>query len=534
MVKMSCEQHDHFAAGSQFVTHLTGRLLARLQPKPSPIATSGYQSLLRLVDNTCSDSFDLFYALYSHNPNAGEQLQQFGEAFDQLRKDLISFEVSGGAPAPSGSTDSFRLSKRVTSMALSRTVAVTDAAAALRREGHAVISLSVGEPDLLPPEQVIIIKSSVIIIKVISLSVGEPDLLPPEQVMAAAHAALRSGKVRYTENAGMHELRAEICTYLRVAKGVSYEPAQVLCSSGAKASLLQAMMALLEPGDEVLIPAPYWVSYPQIAALCGATPVLVQTRAEDGFCLLAADMEAAISPKTRALVLCNPSNPTGAVHPAPLLEKLAAVLRRHPQIVVIADEIYEQITYDEPHVAFASLPGMAERTVTINGFSKGAAMTGFRIGYLAAPKPIAAAANKIQSQNTSCPCSVSQHAALAALREVPPDYRRDAVASFRAKRDYVLSRLRAVPGLSCPTPQGAFYLFPTFSAFYGRITPAGKLINNSEALCLYLLETCHLALVPGSAFGDDECLRISYATSMEELATACDRISEGLAQLAID
>jgi len=207
------------------------------------------------------------------------------------------------------------------------------------------------------------------------------------------------------------------------------------------------------------------------------------------------------------------------------------VLRKWPGVMVLADEIYEQIVYDEPHVAFATLPGMYERTVTINGFSKGPAMTGFRVGYIAATAPIAAACNKVQSQNTSCPCSVSQHAAVAALREVPSSFQKDAVANFRQKRDYVLSRLRAIPGVSCPTPQGAFYLFPTISALFGKRTPKGETLEDAETVCLYLLDECHLALVPGEAFGDGTCLRISYAAAMADLTEACDRFERGVARL---
>jgi len=355
--------------------------------------------------------------------------------------------------------------------------------------------------------------------------------MPHPKVMEAAHRALDDGKVKYTENGGMLALREAVCTYLREHKGVSYAPNQIICSNGAKQSLLQSMMALCGAGDEVVIPAPYWVSYTQIAGLCGAKSVVVPTRPEDGFLLQPADLERALTPASRVLVLCNPSNPTGAVMPPALLDSIAAVLRRWPRVIVLADEIYEQIVFDEKHVAFATLPDMYERTVTINGFSKGQAMTGFRVGYIAAAPAIAAACNKVQSQNTSCPCSVSQHAAIAAL-DVPPSFQQDSIANFREKRDYVLGRLRAIPGVACPaTPQGAFYLFPTISALFGKRTPKGDVLEDAESTCLYLLDECHLALVPGEAFGDGNCLRISYAAAMEELKGACDRLERGVALL---
>jgi len=275
------------------------------------------------------------------------------------------------------------------------------------------------------------------------------------------------------------------------------------------------------------------VSYPQMCVLCGATASIIRTTAEEGYLLQPAALEAAITPRSRLLILCNPSNPTGAVFPKALLAELACVVARHPNLLVIADEIYEQITFDEEHVAFGTLPGMWERTLTINGFSKGAAMTGFRLGYLAAPDAITKACAKVQSQNTSCPNSVAQHAGVAYLNEVPDGFWVDNAKSFRAKRDYVLGRVRAVPGLTCPTPQGAFYLFPQCAAFFGtRRDAAGKVLESAEDVCMYLLDEWHVALVPGEAFGDPQCFRISYATDMATLTAAMDSIEQGLKALS--
>jgi len=504
MVKMSCEQHDALAAGSQFVTHLTGRMLAKLNPQASSIDTNGFKSLLNLVDNTCSDSFDLFYALYAHNPNSSEQLEQFSEAFEQVRNDLLTFKSGGGgANGGSSSSSTPALSTLVQGLAASKTVAVADKAAALRLEGK----------------------------KIVSLSVGEPDILPAPPVMAAAHAALEQGHVKYTANAGVRGLQDAICEYLKT-RGLTYAPNQVVASNGGKQALLQAMLALAGKGDEVIIPAPYWVSYTQIAYLCGAEAKVIQTRASDGYCLMPEDLEAALTERTRVFILCNPSNPTGAVHSAALLEKLAAVLRKWPKVTIFADEIYEQITYDEPCVCFATLPGMYERTVTLNGFSKGPAMTGFRLGYVAAPTHVAAACAKVQSQNTSCPCSVSQMAAIAAIREVKPQWYADAVAGYRKKRDYTLKRLRAMPHCEhVYTPEGAFYAFPSVKGCFGKKTPKGTTIVDAEGVCLYLLEECLLALVPGEAFGEGECVRLSYAASMETITEAMDKMEKGLRAL---
>jgi len=495
---MSCEQHDQMAAGSQFVTHLTGRLLAKLNLQPSPIATQGFKALLKLVDNTCKDSFDLFYALYSHNINSSELLDQLIAAFGTLRKELQDFRP----PSPERNA-SYHISRLVSGMSASQTVAISDLAIELKRQGKPVISLAV----------------------------GEPDFAPPPAVIAAAHEALVRGQTKYTAMPGTHELRSEICKSLTKRKGVTYEPNQVLCANGGKQALLQVMLALCDPGDEVIIPAPFWTSYLSIAQLCRAKPVVIETTAKDDYCTRPEALEAAITSATRLFILCNPSNPTGAVHPKALLERLAQVIRRHPQVMVISDEMYEAITYDEPHVCFASLPDMYERTLLIGGFSKGSAMTGFRLGYLAAPLAVTKAAAKVQGNNTSCPCSISQHAGVAALTSVDEAYLADQVANFRRKRDYVVGRLRAMPDVTCPLPQGAFYVFPTVSAFFGRVAPDGTTLRDALQVCEYLLRECNLALVPGEAFGSPTGLRISYATSMELLVEAMDRIERGLANL---
>jgi aspartate aminotransferase len=391
---------------------------------------------------------------------------------------------------------------RVMAMQPSATLAMSARAKQLRREGKPVISLSA----------------------------GEPDFHTPAPIAEAAIAAIREGFTRYTENAGMLELRQAISRKLAEENGLEYTPEQILCTNGAKQAVAMAIEVLCRPGDEVLIPAPFWVSYPEMVRLAGAEPVILPTSVETGYRLTPEALEAAITERTRLLILCSPSNPTGTVYTPEELEALAAVLRRHEHVYVLSDEIYEYIVFDAEHVSFARLPGMKERTITVNGFSKSFAMTGWRLGYLAAELSIVKAAAKVQSQFTSAPCSISQKAGLAAL-QMDKGPIREMVSAFRQRRDFLLQRLRTIAGVACPKPEGAFYLFPQVSAFYGRRTPDGQTITDSDSLCLYLLEHCHVALVPGQAFGDPNGVRISYAASMEDLDEAMRRIEAGLKAL---
>ena len=365
---------------------------------------------------------------------------------------------------------------------------------------------------------------------VIALSAGEPDFPTPAPIVEAAHQALRDERFGYTPNAGIPELREAIAAKLTLQNGLDVCAADVLCSNGAKQSVAQAILASCAPGDEVVIPAPYWVSYPEMVRLAGATPVAIGTTAEAGYKITPRQLEAALTDRTRLLLLNSPSNPTGAVYTPDELEALAAVLRAHEGVLVVSDEIYELVAFDAEVVSFATLDGMAHRTVTVNGFSKGFAMTGWRLGYLVGPAWLVGAASKIQSQLTSGPSAITQYASLAAftLGDGPI---REMVTAFRARRDAVLDRLRAVDGVTCPQPEGAFYLFPDVSAFYGRTAPDGSEVADSVALCTYLLEHHDVALVPGSAFGGPDGVRISYATDLDTLMTACDRIEAGLAAL---
>jgi aspartate/methionine/tyrosine aminotransferase len=289
-------------------------------------------------------------------------------------------------------------------------------------------------------------------------------------------------------------------------------------------------MALVRPGDEVLIPAPYWVSYPDMTILAGGKPEVLPTTAHDAYRINANELRGRLSENTRILILCSPSNPTGSVYPREELEEIAAVVADFEDLIVISDEIYEYITFDTEHTCFASLPGMRDKTVTVNGFSKAFAMTGWRLGYMAAPEWIVKSARKIQGQTTSAPSTISQYAGLAAL-DLDDGPVAEMVSAFRRRRDFMLDALAEIPDIVCPKPEGAFYLFPDVSAYYGSKTPDGTIVTDDEVLCIYLLEECHVALVPGGAFGDPNGVRISYAASMEDLEEAMRRIKNGLASL---
>ncbi len=399
-------------------------------------------------------------------------------------------------------TTTLRINERVAAMQPSATLAMSARAKELRRAGNPVISLSA----------------------------GEPDFDTPAPISEAGVAAIREGFTNYTENAGMLPLREAICAKLERDNGLAYTPDQVLCSNGAKQSVALGIHVLSEPGDEVLIPAPYWVSYPEMTRFAGAEPVVVPTTAEEGYKLSPDALDEALTDATRLIILCSPSNPTGAVYTPDELAALADVIRQYDDLYVLSDEIYEHVTFDVEHVSFASLPGMKERTITVNGFSKAYAMTGWRLGYMAAPTPIVQAAAKIQGQFTSAPSSISQKAGVAAL-EMGMAPVREMVSAFRERRDAVLERLNAIDGVRCPTPGGAFYLFPEVANYFGTRSPDGRSIDTSEDLCFYLLEEHHVALVHGGAFGAPRGLRLSYAASMDELNTAMDRLDTGFATL---
>ncbi|MBP3472331.1 MAG: pyridoxal phosphate-dependent aminotransferase [Paraprevotella sp.] len=366
-------------------------------------------------------------------------------------------------------------------------------------------------------------------VDVINMSVGEPDFNTPEHIKAAAIRAVEENYSRYSPVPGYPALREAIVNKLKNENGLDYTPAQILCSNGAKQSVCNAIMALVNAGDEVIIPAPYWVSYPQMVKLAEGEPVVIEAGIEQDFKITPAQLEAAITPHTRAIILCSPSNPTGSVYSREELKSLADVLAKHERVVVIADEIYEHINYVGKHESIAQFPEMKERTVVINGVSKAYAMTGWRIGFIAAPDWIVKGCNKLQGQYTSGPCSVSQKAAEAAYtgsQQCVEDMR----LAFERRKNLIVKLAREIPGLEVNDPHGAFYLFPKCSAYFGK-TDGTVTIGNSTDFAMYLLETGHVATVGGDAFGSPECFRMSYATSDENIVEAMRRIKEALARL---
>ncbi|KAG5611622.1 hypothetical protein H5410_022903 [Solanum commersonii] len=432
------------------------------------------------------------------------------------------------------------LSPRVNSVKPSKTVAITDQATALVQAG----------------------------VPVIRLAAGEPDFDTPAPIAEAGINAIREGHTRYTPNAGTMELRSAICHKLKEENGLSYTPDQIVVSNGAKQSSVQAVLAVCSPGDEVLIPAPYWVSYPEMARMADATPVILPTSISEDFLLDPKLLESKLTAKSRVLILCSPSNPTGSVYPRKLLEEIAEIVARHPRLLVgssyltrpeydpnlffeselplpapqkmlsglqvISDEIYEHIIYaPATHTSFASLPGMWDRTLTVNGFSKAFAMTGWRLGYIAGPKHFISACNKLQSQFTSGASSISQKAAVAALGlgYAGGEAVATMLKAFRERRDFLVKSFVEIDSVKISEPRGAFYLFIDLSAYYGVEVDGFGTVNNSESLCRYLLDKSQVALVPGDAFGDDTCIRISYAASLSTLQAAVERIKKALITL---
>ncbi|GAB4817613.1 hypothetical protein N2152v2_004659 [Parachlorella kessleri] len=415
--------------------------------------------------------------------------------------------MAAAAAAPTTAVDP-TLNPHVASLKPSKTMALTDLATSLKEKG----------------------------VDVIGLAAGEPDFDTPAPIVEAGIEALRKGYTRYTPNTGTSALRKAICKKLKEENGLEYGLDEVVVSNGAKQAIWQALLAVCSPGDEVLIPAPYWVSYPEMAKMAGAVPRVVETTSGEGFLLTPEKLRAALTPASRLLILCTPSNPTGAVYSryaaavvggvGEQLQSLAAVIRDHPRLLVLSDEIYEYIVYPPAqHHSFGTLPGMFDRTLTVNGFSKAYAMTGWRLGYLAAPRHFAKAAAVIQSQSTSGASSIAQHAAVTALemgRQGGP---------LVAEMDFVAERLRRIPGIRLAEPQGAFYVLPEVSAFIGEGVEAEGFgaVPDVDALCRYLIEQANVALVPGDAFGAPACLRISYAASLDTLGKALDRLEQALA-----
>jgi len=396
------------------------------------------------------------------------------------------------------------LSKRLSKVKPSATLAITAKAAELRAAGK----------------------------NIISLSVGEPDFETPKAARDAGIKAIEEGFTRYTAVPGIPELRQEIAAKFKRDNDLDYAPENILVSTGGKQCIYNLLMALIDAGDEVIIPAPYWVSYPDMVLLAEGEPVIVECLADADFKLTAAQLEAAITPKTKMMFLNSPSNPTGMAYSADDLKALGAVVRKHPNIVVATDDMYEKIMFDGKQFAtFAQVnPDLIDRTVTLNGVSKAYCMTGWRIGFCAAPVDLIKAMSKIQGQSTSNPSSIAQKAALAALQG-PTDELDEMVRTYETRRTWLVNALNAIDGMNCITPDGAFYVFPSITDWLGKTTPEGLTLTDDVVVCEWLLEAAGVALVPGTAFGSPGQIRFSYAVSQDTLEDAVNRVMEAVDKL---
>jgi aspartate aminotransferase len=369
-------------------------------------------------------------------------------------------------------------------------------------------------------------------VDVIGLGAGEPDFDTPDFVKEAAIEAIRAGKTKYTNVDGTAELKAAIAAKFKRDNGLTYEPGQISVNVGGKHTLFNALVATIDAGDEVVIPAPYWVSYPDIVQFAGGTPVIVKAGADRNYKIAPEQLDAAITPKTKWVILNSPSNPTGAAYSEAELKALAEVFRRHPHVWIMADDMYEHIVYDD--FVFTTIaqvaPDLYDRTLTVNGCSKAYSMTGWRIGFAGGAAPLIKAMAKLQSQSTSNPCSIAQAAATAALNG-DQSFLNDRNVAFQRRRDLVVSMLNQINGVTCPRPEGAFYVYPDVSGLIGKSTPAGKRIDTDEQLIDYFLDEARVAAVHGGAFGLEPAFRVSYATSEAILTEACERIQTACAAL---
>ncbi len=393
------------------------------------------------------------------------------------------------------------LSDRINRLSESETLAMSRKSRELKAEGHDVINLSV----------------------------GEPDFFTPDNIKLAAKKAVDENYSFYTPVNGYQDLREAICRKLERDNKLSYKPEQIVVSTGAKQSIANVVLCMVNPGEEVIVPTPYWVSYREIVKMAEGTPVYIKAGIENNFKITPAQLEEAITEKTKMFMFSSPCNPTGSVYSREELKALAEVFAKHPNVYILADEIYEHINFSGQHESIAQFPEIKDRVLLINGVSKGFAMTGWRVGYLAAQTEIAKACNKLQGQFTSGTCSIAQRATIEAM-ETDPSATRDMLGKFMERRDLVLNLLKEVPGTETNVPQGAFYLFINVKSYFGK-SDGAQTINDANDFCMYLLNKAHIALVPGGAFGDDDCVRLSYATSNDLLVEAVDRMKNALAAL---
>ena len=368
-------------------------------------------------------------------------------------------------------------------------------------------------------------------IDVIALSLGEPDFDTPEFIKSAGQQAIKDNFSHYTPVPGLPELRSAISEKFKRDNNLEYHPAQIVVSTGAKQSLANVCLSLLDPGDEVLLPCPYWVSYAEIIKLAEGKPIEIPSKIDSDFKVTPEQLEAAITPKTKMLMFSSPCNPSGTVYTKSELKAIAEILEKYPEIYIVSDEIYEHINFTEKHFSIANIPSMTDRTITVNGVSKGFAMTGWRVGFIGAPIWIAKACNKIQGQITSATCAIAQKATERAMLAEPKSATKLMRETFMKRRDMVINLLKDIPRIKCNIPQGAFYVFPDVSYYFGK-SDGKTTISNANDLCMYLLHSAHVACVAGDAFGNPECIRISYAAAEDKLIKAIEKIKEQLIKLS--
>jgi aspartate aminotransferase len=368
-------------------------------------------------------------------------------------------------------------------------------------------------------------------IDITDLSLGEPDFDTPQHIKEAAKKAIDDNFSHYTPVAGYLDLRQAVCTKLLRDNNLHYTPEQIVVSTGAKQSIANTVLAIVDKGDEVIIPTPFWVTYSEIVKLAGGKPVLVRTKIENGYKITPQELEAHISVRTKLFMFSSPCNPSGALYNKSELESLVHVFEKHPDIYILSDEIYEYINYEGKHESIAQFESVKDRTIVINGLSKGYAMTGWRVGYIAAPLEVAKACDKLQGQFTSATNSIAQRAAIVALTsDLKPTL--DMVESFKMRRAKVMQLLSEIPGVICSEPPGAFYVFPNIKFYFGKKTPEGDVISNADELCMYLLNTAHVSSVTGSAFGEPDCIRLSFANSIENIEKGFAKLKMALLSLS--
>jgi exosome complex component RRP43 len=473
MLELSCEKHDEYAASSQFITHLTGRVLSKMNLTSTPINTNGFNMLLGLIENTESDSFELFRGLYKYNKNSAYELQKVRMAFNKICTELLNI--------PTSSTE-LMLSNQVLNIEESKTSKMHEMVLQKIKAGK----------------------------KVISLAIGQPNFTPNKKVSMGGIKAIIDNKVKYTKVCGILELRSKISDYLKNKRDLDYEPTEIICTSGAKHGVYESLQCLCNINDEVIIPAPYWVSYPSMVKLLHGVPKIVETKKENKFCLTGKELENAITKMTKVVILCNPNNPTGVAYSKKQLESLVKVLKKNPQFFIICDEIYEGLMHNEKFISLSEYKCLRNRLIIVGGFSKTYAMCGYRLGYIASSINIIKYINRIQGQTIGCPSSISQNAALNCFGSDIENWINTECESLVEKKNYIMNELSKA-GINYIEPNAAFYIFVEVKRYFN------KNIKNSVDFCKYFLDIFNIACTPGSAFGNDDYIRICYSTDNNTL-----------------